>query len=175
MAGVLSLAALAAAVAVTSCRQYRTDMWSQPSLRSEEAPRPEPEGSEPLGAAFHLVDRDDADSLLHDTVPADSASLRHGRMLFAQRCAACHGTEGHGGGPVSKTFPPAPDLAYATVRARSDGYIFGTITFGGRAMPAQPEGLTERDRWDLVNWLRDIQRRSPVTSAPADTSGGGSP
>ncbi len=90
-------------------------------------------------------------------------SRRRGRELFLNRCVPCHGQQGHGNGPVSRFFPPAPDLAYQTVVARSDGYIFGTVTFGGRAMPPQAEGLDERDRWDLVNYVRGIQGRPVVT------------
>jgi mono/diheme cytochrome c family protein len=152
-------AALAAALLAGGCsRDWRMDMWYQPSLRAEDAPRPEPEGSVPLGAAPRFADRDETEGLA-DPVPLDGASLARGRALFAGRCAPCHGEEGHGGGPVSRYFPAAPDLASPTVRDRSDGYLFGTITFGGRAMPSQQEGLTERDRWDLVNQVRAIQGR----------------
>jgi mono/diheme cytochrome c family protein len=131
-------------------------MWYQPSLRAEDAPRPEPEGSVPLGAAPRYADRDETQDLA-DPVQPTSTSLARGSALFLARCAPCHGPEGHGGGPVSRYFPAAPDLASPTVSGRSDGYIFGTITFGGRAMPPQREGLTERDRWDLVNRVRAIQ------------------
>jgi S-disulfanyl-L-cysteine oxidoreductase SoxD len=162
-AGFAFLPLLALAIFHTGCSEgWRKDMWDQQAHRSQSAPRPEPPRSVPLGAAAHLADRDQADSL-RNPIPADSASIRHGRFLFVQRCGPCHGAEGRGGGPVSKFFPPAPDLAYQTVRARSDGFLFGTITFGGRAMPPQPEGLTERDRWDLVAAIRDIQRAAPVT------------
>jgi mono/diheme cytochrome c family protein len=149
--------ALAAAVLVAGCsRDWRTDMWYQPSLRPEDAPRPQPEGSVPLGAGPRYADREETQDLA-DPVAPTAESLARGRALFGERCASCHGPEGHGGGPVSQYFPAAPDLASPTVRARSDGYIFGTITFGGRAMPSQREGLTERDRWDLVNHVRSVQ------------------
>ena len=155
------LAVLLAALAGAGCRNdWRTDMWYQPSLRPEDAPRPAPEHSVPLGAGPVLADRDDAESL-RDAVPFTPASIARGKALFAQRCACCHGPEGHGGGPVSKLFPPAPDLAYVTIRARSDGYIYGTITFGGRAMPSQAEGLSQGDRWDLVNFVRHLQGVTP--------------
>jgi mono/diheme cytochrome c family protein len=154
-------AALAAALASAGCsRDWRTDMWYQPALRPEDAPRPEPEGSVPLGAAPRYADREETQDLA-DPVPPTDLSLARGSALFRARCAPCHGPEGHGGGPVSRFFPAAPDLASPTVRARSDGYIFGTITFGGRAMPSQREGLTEHDRWDLVNHVRAIQGRTP--------------
>ena len=157
-----SAGAIAAVLLVAGCsRDWRTDMWYQPSLRPEDAPRPEPEGSVPLGAAPRYADREDTQELA-DPVPPTAASFARGSALFRARCSPCHGPEGHGGGPVSRYFPAAPDLASPTVRARSDGYIFGTITFGGRAMPPQREGLTEHDRWDLVNHVRAIQERTPT-------------
>ncbi len=152
-----ALLAAALGLAAAGCRNdWRTDMWYQPSLRPEDAPRPAPEHSVPLTAGRALVDRDDAETLTNPE-PVTPASVEHGRSLFAERCACCHGPAGHGGGPVSKFFPPAPDLAYATIKARSDGYIYGTITFGGRAMPPQAEGLSAADRWDLVNFVRRLQ------------------
>jgi S-disulfanyl-L-cysteine oxidoreductase SoxD len=137
-------------------RDWRTDMWYQPSVRPEDAPRPEPEGSVALGAALLPGSRDEAEDLA-DPVPRSAASLAHGTVLFASRCAPCHGAEGKGGGPVSKYFPPAPDLTAPITRARSDGFLWGTITYGGRAMPPQREGLTPEDRWDLVHRVRAIQ------------------
>ncbi len=151
----LAVAALAALAAGCS-NDWRTDMWYQPSVRPEQDPRPQPERSVPLGAGPRYVDRDDTADLANP-VPPTAASLAHGKLLFVARCAPCHGAEGHGGGPVSKFFPPAPDLAYATVKARSDGFIWGTISYGGKAMPPQREGLSATDRWDLVNEVRAIQ------------------
>jgi mono/diheme cytochrome c family protein len=139
---------------------WRTDMWYQPSLRPEDAPRPEPEHAVPLGAAPRYESRDDTEDL-PNPVPPTRESLDRGQALFLARCQACHGPDGHGHGPVSKFFPEAPDLAYATVQRRSDGFIWGTISYGGKAMPPQREGLSEADRWSLVNWVRAIQGRVP--------------
>lgn len=150
-----------AALLLGACsNDWRTDMWYQPSLRPEDAPRPQPEHSVPLGAAPPYQSRDDTENV-QDPVPPTRESLARGKELFLARCAPCHGPEGHGGGPVSRFFPPAPDLAYATVQARSDGFIWGTISYGGKAMPPQREGLSAADRWDLVNWVRAIQGRVP--------------
>jgi S-disulfanyl-L-cysteine oxidoreductase SoxD len=152
---------LVAALLLGACsNDWRTDMWYQPSLRAEDAPRPQPDRSVPLGGGLHYESRDDTEDL-PNPVPFTRESLTRGRALFLSRCAQCHGPEGHGGGPVSTFFPPAPDLAYATVRQRSDGFIWGTISYGGKAMPSAREGLTERDRWDLVNHVRAIQGKAP--------------
>lgn len=143
---------------------WRTDLWYQQGRASRETPLPEPEGAVPLHPRPHFDEREDADGLRGP--PSDGASVRRGRVLFLERCAACHGHEGHGGGPVSKHFPPAPDLAYQTVRARSDGFIYATILLGGKAMPRIGEGLDDHDRWDLVHFVRHVQA---ITPAPAAT------
>ena len=170
-----TMALLALLAALTACdSSWRTDMWYQPSKRPEDLPRPEPERSVPLGAAVRYESRDDTEDL-SNPVPASPASLARGKAIFAARCAPCHGPEGRGGGPVSKFFPEAPDFAYTTIRRRSDGFIWGTISYGGKAMPPQREGLTEKERWDVVNQVRAIQAAAPVVQAPAPQPPGGTP
>jgi mono/diheme cytochrome c family protein len=149
---------LAAAALATACgSDWRTDMWFQPSVRAQVAPRPEPAGSVPLGVEARPQSRDEV-AALDNPVPPSAGSLARGRAVFAERCAPCHGLDGHGKGPVARLFPQPADLAYEKVRARSDGFIWGTITFGGDAMPPAAEGLDARARWDLVNHVRALQR-----------------
>ena len=150
-----------AALLLGACsNDWRTDMWYQPSIRPEDAPRPQPEHSVPLGAAPRYESRDDTEDL-RNPVPPTRESLARGQALFLARCSACHGVDGHGHGPVSKFFPEAPDLAYVTVQRRSDGFLWGTVSYGGKAMPPQREGLSAADRWNIVNWVRAIQGRVP--------------
>jgi mono/diheme cytochrome c family protein len=145
---------------------WRTDMWYSPAHRPQSIPRAAPEHAVPLGAEAPLVDIDDADDIKRPGAPTPRG-VERGKQIFAERCACCHGKEGHGGGPVgqAKGFPDAPDLAYQAIRGRTDGRIFGVITIGGRAMPPQAEGLTPEDRWDVVSYVRVIQG-SPGDGAP---------
>ncbi len=168
---------LVAAAALSCSNDWRTDMWYQPSIRPQQAPRPEPERSVPLGAVARYESRDDTEQLA-DPLPTTPEALARGKALFEARCKPCHGPDGRGGGPVSRFFPPAPDLAYVKVRERSDGFIWGTVSYGGKAMPPAREGLTDADRWDLVKWVREIQRTSPVVTvppAPPEPPAGGAP
>jgi mono/diheme cytochrome c family protein len=151
-----ALALLLGAAGSGCSNDWRTDMWYQPSIRPEDAPRPLPEHSVPLGAGPRYESRDDTEDLKNPVAPS-ADSLAHGKTIFLSRCAPCHGEEGHGGGSVGKYFPPAPDLAYEKVKERSDGFIWGTLTYGGKAMPPAREGLTPLDRWDVVNYVRSIQ------------------
>ncbi len=167
--------------------QWPASMAQQPSVQPLTLPRPAPVGSVQVGGVEHLEDRqDDAD--LVSPLPREATVLTLGQQLFGYHCAVCHGDDGHGNGPVSKLFPPAPDLRHVSICGRSDGFIYGTITAGGRAMPSLREGLSARDRWSLVAWVREIQRpgcvgqvaapeaaEAPAADAPADSSAAAAP
>jgi cytochrome c len=140
---------------------WRTDMWYQPSLRPQAAPRPEPEDSVPVQGRIVAEEREDLDDL-ENPLPRTPASVARGKRLFETRCVACHGVSGHGSGPISTKFPPAPDVCFPSIRRRSDGFLFATLTLGGRAMPSQREGLTVHDRWDVVNYVRWLQATTPI-------------
>jgi mono/diheme cytochrome c family protein len=131
--------------------------------------RPTPAGAIPLGGVETLDDRED-DSDLAAPYPLDDAAAARGAKLFAIHCIACHGREGKGDGPVSAKFPPAPNLRYISICRRTDGFIYGTLTAGGRAMPTMREGTTSHDRWDLVAFVRKLQREGCIT--PPDAPGG---
>ena len=69
------------------------------------------------------------------------------QVIFNERCAACHGTEGKGNGPASAALNPKPrnytDKAWQG--AVTDEQLRKTITLGGAAvgkspiMPASPD------------------------------------
>jgi mono/diheme cytochrome c family protein len=152
----LLVAALGVFVAASCANDWRTDLWYQPSLRPQAAPRPEPEGAVPVQGVLVADEREDLEDLANPN-EATSRSLANGKRLFAIHCSACHGASGHGGGPISKLFPEAPDLAFESIKRRSDGFLFGTLSLGGHAMPSMREGLTVPERWDVVNHVRQIQ------------------
>jgi len=157
--------------AATGCSNlWPSEMDQQPSVQPLMAPRPAPEGSVPVGGVERLEDREDDDDLASPLADDPGAAAR-GKRLFSIHCTMCHGDDGRGKGRLSKVFPPAPDLRYRTICRRSDGFIYGTITAGGRAMPSLREGLTSRDRWSLVAYVRQIQQDGCV-GHPAAPEGG---
>jgi mono/diheme cytochrome c family protein len=93
-------------------------------------------------------------------VQPDAASISAGKMVYAQQCVACHGTEGKGDGPIGLTLNPRPaDLTvHAVVGVHTDDELFGWITNGypGSAMPAFGPLLSDTDRWNLVNYIRTL-------------------
>jgi len=152
-------AALALALLLPGCRGdllWPAGMEQQASIRPLAEARPAPPGSVPLGGLEVVADREEvADPA---AMPLDAAAAARGQALFAQLCISCHGPEARGDGPVSAKFPQAPNLRHVSICKRSDGFLYGTLTAGGKAMPPMREGTTARQRWDLVAYVRALQR-----------------
>jgi len=85
--------------------------------------------------------------------PPEVPSLERGRLLYAQACAACHGTDGHGETAVARLLETPPrDLQDARLdETLSPARVYHAVAFGipGTAMPAF-EGFEESERWDLA-------------------------
>lgn len=134
-----------------------TDMTVQPSLRPQQQPRPSAAGTLPMGGE-PSVDRVVAAAALRNPVTPSAASVGRGEKLFGIYCALCHGPRGQGDGPVAQKFMPPPDLTMKAIAERTDGYLYATIRNGGALMPGLGESLTPEERWDVVNFLRRLQR-----------------
>lgn len=103
--------------------------------------------------------------------------LRRGRERYDIFCAPCHGTAGHGDGPVARraerlqegTWTPPTSMHAEIVLGREDGHLFNTISHGIRNMPAYGSQIPVADRWAIVAYIRALQRSqsSPVASLAA--------
>ena len=84
---------------------------------------------------------------------------REGENIFDSQCFTCHGTDGKGDGPAAVSLHPKPaDLTSARVQNQSDGAIFWKITNGNTPMPSFKYALTENQRWDLVDYIRELEK-----------------
>ena len=87
-------------------------------------------------------------------------TLAAGKALFADNCASCHGASGRGDGEAGKELnpPPADITRVLGRRLDRDDFFFWTISEGGEKlktdMPAFKEVLSEKERWQIVTWLR---------------------
>jgi mono/diheme cytochrome c family protein len=86
-------------------------------------------------------------------IAPDPSSVERGELIYLANCSGCHGLDGTGEGAVTGYEPS--DLA-SVVPALSDGALAYRITNGlaGTPMPGFATALSENDRWDLVNYLR---------------------
>jgi mono/diheme cytochrome c family protein/uncharacterized membrane protein len=95
-------------------------------------------------------------TFFHVPVVYAAPSIARGAALYAEHCAACHGPEGHGDGPVAQGLATKPaDLAAGHLFAHSSGDLFWWISRGrGDAMPGFAEVMDEGQRWDVINFIR---------------------
>ncbi len=92
------------------------------------------------------------------------AAVADGEKTYARVCMPCHGPSLDGNGPVwlsKKYMMPPANLMGATTRARTDGYIYRYIRFGGAVMPAYGAQVTAEQAWNLVHYVRSMQGKNP--------------
>ncbi len=107
---------------------------------------------------------------LPNPVPADQASLERGEELFNRNCAVCHGAAGVGAqANIIETWSllRAYNLSGPVVAEFSDGYIYGIMRVGRGLMPAYGHQISHFDRWNIVNYIRVLQRQAGNTPAGA--------
>jgi len=91
-------------------------------------------------------------------------SVDRGKRLFQTQCVLCHGIKADGNGDfvgVYGVHPPDftdPDV----LSKRTDGELFYIIGAGSEKMPGKHTRLTERQRWDVVNYLRSVEGKIPA-------------
>lgn len=97
----------------------------------------------------------DADKILNPT-KSDPGSVKSGANLYTTYCLMCHGAKGKGDGPAGVSLVPRPgNLLSPRLVQSTDGSLFWKIKQGKAPMPAYE--LTDAQRWDLVNYLRNLQ------------------
>lgn len=103
---------------------------------------------------YEAMDRPD---IVEDTGPA----------LYATHCAACHGQDGAGDGPLAADMLPKPtDLSRLDHAAINDAYLFFRIAEGGAffpygsAMPGLRAQLTDAEIWALVDQVHGFEHGS---------------
>ena len=101
---------------------------------------------------------------------ATPAMLARGRERFDIYCAPCHSVRGDGDGFIARRgFPHPPSYGEARLRAAPDRHFYDVITQGYGVMYAYGDRVSPEDRWAIVAWIRELQRRAPekVAGGPA--------
>ena len=105
-----------------------------------------------------------------NVAPRQPPDLKQAGALFAQHCAACHGPQGQGDGPLAKGMEPAPRNFHDDIRMRQRSLygLYNTISLGvqGTQMRAFRE-LSEGDRWTLAFFVAGL-RTAPEAVAKGE-------
>lgn len=114
-----------------------------------------------VGAATALVATAMTDEAFPTTYlasprPFSAATIARGAKVYSDNCAACHGADGYGDGPLAASLPIKPaNLAAGHLLHHQDGDLFWWISNGiaSSPMPAFASVLPRNDRWDVIDFL----------------------
>ncbi|MBF0169715.1 MAG: c-type cytochrome [Nitrospinae bacterium] len=117
-----------------------------------------------------------------EAAPGDTAN---GKVLYEKKCWWCHGKTGEADGPAANfVIPPPRDFSLGVYKYKGsepkaevvrDEDLFRMISDGmpGTSMPAWKSVLSDKDRWDLVAYIKTLTDMFEGTPnpAPIDLSG----
>jgi mono/diheme cytochrome c family protein len=97
--------------------------------------------------------------------PPDAKNLKNGvtgpgngRKVAETNCVPCHGQSGKGDGLQAASLPAKPaDWTSEGVQKQTDGELFWKISNGRGPMPPWKQ-LPEKERWELVNYIRTLKK-----------------
>ena len=98
----------------------------------------------------------------------NASALKAGRTVYERNCLACHGRNAEGTGAV-------PSLRRSDTVSAPDGAVFWFVTKGdsNSGMPAWGPVLSERQRWQVVSYVKSLTNRpaaaaenAPVAATP---------
>jgi mono/diheme cytochrome c family protein len=93
-------------------------------------------------------------------IPPTTETLAAAQDLFTDNCVLCHGEKGVGDGPGAKAIKvkPANFTDAKVMAAETDGSIYWKMTNGRGPMPAWKDVLTDKERWELVGYIRKLTK-----------------
>lgn len=152
---------------------WSDDMANQISAKPQESVstnnpgmKPFPKRSVPVPATASLVKDMAAAEKLVNPVAADDKSVAQGGRLYQIYCTPCHGNAGKGDGLVGAKMLLKPyDLTAEQTAGRTDGFIWGYMTFGGAIMPTYANDLSPTERWQVVSYIRKVLQQGVVAEA----------
>ena len=97
--------------------------------------------------------------------PADAKATKNpvkgvgnAKKNIETNCVTCHCAGGKGDGAAAAALPPPKpaDWTSSKVASETDGELFWKISNGRGAMPPWKH-LPDKDRWEIVNYIRTLQ------------------
>lgn len=109
----------------------------------------------------------DSARTMQNPYPATVESLNEGSEIYVKRCKDCHGVNGDGTGERADQLSAMPsDFTDAREMSRAtDGELFWKITHGRRPMPAFEDKLTDKQRWELVDYIRTFAKKAAAQNS----------
>lgn len=140
--------------------QYMPDMADSPTVKAQENYLEPPEGSVQIDGILYPDSIEESAKLLQNPYESSDEILAEGKALWDTFCITCHGPEGKGDNALGEDkYPPVPNITEGGYTEYADGHIFHRITFGGALMPAYGHAISADERWKIVHYLKELQKK----------------
>lgn len=153
------LLVLFAALVYSGCENVDRQMHNQITFKTQEYPRrTNPVGSVPIyGVRVNYADIEG--STLEPPFALDEEKAKTGKKLYMIYCAVCHGETGNAESPVAEKMDLPPfDLTEEDIIELTDGEILVKILASDSIMPNYRNELSDREAWEIVAFVRQLQR-----------------
>ncbi len=92
--------------------------------------------------------------------PQAMPDVANGQVIFAEKCAPCHGSSGQGDGPMAAQLQKPPAALANLELGRKSALVnwYTTVTDGNinSFMPPFKDGLNDQERWDVVAYALSL-------------------
>lgn len=132
------------------------------------APRVMPDDTMPVNRGEPPMSLEQMTIKMQNPLKPTPENLAHGKALFNNNCAPCHGENALGDGPVAHLLhDPPKNLVSGTSKDLPDGYIYGAIRDGILLMPSYDDAMSAHERWDVVMYVRSLQQAGAAAAKTA--------
>lgn len=107
---------------------------------------------------FYKGEPEKAGEALSNPLEVNEENLTIGKKKYNTFCSPCHDYYGTGQSRLNQQFPNPPSLHTNKLRDWTDGRIFHVISDGQNVMPAYDKQINETERWQIVLYVRALQR-----------------
>lgn len=176
----LFLSILTVMLLLTSCSrdrskpnsQYMPDMYTSipyepyginEMMRDSMAAQTPPEGAiargkMPFDIPEGTAGYNEAKESLVSPLEMSKENLDNGKKMYDIYCALCHGAKGDGKGILVEREKILGVPAYKD-RELTDGSIYHVIYYGRNMMGSHASQLTEKERWQVVQYVQKIKNK----------------
>jgi mono/diheme cytochrome c family protein len=121
--------------------------------------------------AFFTGKGEDGQFVATIPVTVNDALVERGHQRYTIYCQPCHDARGDGKGILfQRANVPTASFHQETILKYPDGQIFDVITNGKGLMPSYRWPIPAADRWAIVSYVRDLERKRLARASSASTS-----